>query len=99
MQLRLKKWSDLNIGTESDASVEDVKQSATVTLLGGDYQGTKFQILADEGVQVLAGQAVICDRRHPQLVFTSPVTLVARMIWSRLPEALNQLPIISSERP
>jgi len=67
MQLRLKKWSNLNIGMESDASVVDVKQSATATLLGGDYQGTKFQILADKGAQVLAGQTVMCNRRRPQV--------------------------------
>lgn len=80
MQLRLKKWSDLNIGTEPDSSVSDVKQSATATLLGGDYSGSKFQILVDEGTQVSAGQAVMCDRRHPQLVFTSPVSGVVSAV-------------------
>lgn len=80
MQLRLKKWSDLNVGKVADASVVDVKHSATSTLLGGDYSGIKFQILADEGTQVSAGQAVMCDRRHPQIVFTSPVSGVVSTI-------------------
>jgi len=82
MELHHKKWPDLNIGTEPDASVVDVKQSATVTILGGDYSGVKFQILADEGTHVSAGQAIMCDRHRPQVVFTSPVSGVVSAVQS-----------------
>ena len=74
MQLRLKKWSDLNIGAGPGASVVNTKKSTMATLLGADYRGVRFQVLADEGTQVSAGQAVMCDRRRPEIVWTSPVS-------------------------
>lgn len=52
----------------------DTRSSRASTLLGREYPGTKFQILAEEGVRVRAGEAVLCDRRRPEILFTSPVS-------------------------
>ena len=58
----------------------DTRSSRTSTLLGREYPGTKFQILAEEGVRVRAGEAVLCDRRRPEILFTSPVSGVVSEI-------------------
>lgn len=52
----------------------DIRSSRTSTLLGSEYPGTRFQILAEEGTRVQAGEAVLCDRRRPEILFTSPVS-------------------------
>jgi len=80
MQLRLNQWSDLNIGIDPGTSLADVKTSTIATLLGSDYQGVKFQVLAEEGTRVLAGQAVMCDRRHSEIHFTAPVSGVVSRV-------------------
>lgn len=74
MQVRIKCGLDLKIADDPGRSIEDSKISSTSSLLGCDYPGTKFQILVDEGDSVSAGQAVICDRRHPEVRFITPIS-------------------------
>ncbi len=52
----------------------DTRSSRTSTLLGREYPGTKFQIITEEGARIRAGEAVLCDRRRPEILFTSPVS-------------------------
>jgi len=80
MQLRLQNWSDADVGSNPDMSKVDTKTSTRATLLGSDYRGLKFQILADEGTRVSAGQPVICDRRFPQVLIASPVSGVVAKV-------------------
>lgn len=49
------------------------KPSFSSSLLGCDYPGVRFQVLVDQGARVEAGQAVVCDRRRPDVQFNSPV--------------------------
>lgn len=73
MRVRIKNGLDLHIGGDPGASIVDRKSSLSSALLGRDYPGVKFQQLVDEGSLVEAGQAVLCDRRRPEIRFTSPV--------------------------
>ena len=57
-----------------DAVISEFRSSPTSTLLGRDYPGVKARILTEEGARVRAGDAVLCDRRRPQILFTSPVS-------------------------
>jgi Na+-transporting NADH:ubiquinone oxidoreductase subunit A len=63
---------------DSDAApatvITDAKPSGTSTFLGSDYPGTRFNVIADEGTPVKAGEPVLCDRRHPEIQLTSPIS-------------------------
>ncbi len=74
MRVRIKNGLDIEVAGVPGRSIEDSISSSTSCLLGCDYPGTKFQILAEEGTSVKAGQAVLCDRRRPEIRFTSPVS-------------------------
>jgi Na+-transporting NADH:ubiquinone oxidoreductase subunit A len=52
-------------------------ESKTVTraaLLGRDYRGVKFELLCEQGDEVGAGSALMCDRRRPEIRFCAPVS-------------------------
>lgn len=72
MQVRIKNGLDLKISADPGGSIEDSKSLSTSSILGCDYPGSKFQILADEGTSVKAGQAVLCDRRRAEILLTAP---------------------------
>ncbi len=74
MRVQIKNGLDLNIGDAPGASIVDTKPVFSSAILGCDYPGVKFQQLVDEGSSVTAGQAVLCDRRRPEIKFTSPVS-------------------------
>ncbi len=93
MQMRTKKGLDLNMGVSPSTSVGESKFSSTSTLLGADYSGVTFQILVEEGSQVRSGQAVLCDRRRPEILFTSPVSGVASSITRGPRRSLRSLEI------
>lgn len=80
MQSQIIKGIDLNTGGDPDVSIADSKSSSASSLLGCDYPGIKLQPLVDEGSIVETGQAVLCDRRRPQILFTSPVSGVVSTI-------------------
>ncbi len=74
MRVWIKNGLDLVIGDQPGASIAGAKSSRTSALLGRDYPGVKFQQLVDEGSLVEAGQAILCDRRRPDIRFTSPIS-------------------------
>ena len=98
IQLRLHKWSDLDFGVEPRDSITDAKKSSTATFLGRDFPGTRFQIQADEGTRVSAGQVVMCDRRHPQVCFTSPISGVVSRVQRGNRRSLVALKIAADDK-
>ena len=45
-----------------------------VALLGRDYPDTRFDIVADQGTTVIAGDVILRDRKHPEICLSSPVS-------------------------
>jgi Na+-transporting NADH:ubiquinone oxidoreductase subunit A len=43
-----------------------------VALIGSDYRGMKPTLLVSEGEQVVLGQPLFSDKKHPRVVFTAP---------------------------
>ncbi|MGI9305190.1 MAG: NADH:ubiquinone reductase (Na(+)-transporting) subunit A [Gammaproteobacteria bacterium] len=74
VRVNIKKGKNLGIGVTPRPRAGDTKLSSNVALLGRDFPGVKFEVLADEGVRVKAGAAVLRDRYRPQIVFCSPVS-------------------------
>jgi len=56
------------------------KEVTAVALLGRDYPGTRFEIMVSEGEAVTAGQAVMRERKRPQILFTSPAAGTVKAI-------------------
>ncbi len=54
-----------SIGPES-------KTASRVALLGRDYRGINFELLCNEGDEVRAGEALMCDVRRPRIRFNAP---------------------------
>lgn len=61
----------LNQGKDPGAAIDGIKSSGACAILGRDYPDVKLQMLVEEGEQVSAGQAIMCDRRRPHIRFTS----------------------------
>jgi Na+-transporting NADH:ubiquinone oxidoreductase subunit A len=97
MHVRIRKGLDLEIGTRPCSSIVDTKPSSTSTLLGGDYPGVRFQLLVEEGSQVRAGQAILHDRRRPEILFASPVSGTVSSINRGLRRSLNALQITADD--
>ena len=98
MHVHIKKGLDLNIGTSPGASIMDTKPSSIAALLGRDYPGVRFRIMVEEGSQVQAGQAVLCDRRRPEILFTSPAGGVVSAINRGLRRSLKSLQITTEDK-
>jgi Na+-transporting NADH:ubiquinone oxidoreductase subunit A len=74
MQVRTGKGLNFKPDATPGEAITDSRSSRTSTFLGRDYPGTRFHLLADEGVAVKAGEPVLCDRRRPEILLTSPVS-------------------------
>lgn len=49
------------------------KTTSKAAILGRDFPGTRFEVLAHPGDIVSMGQPVLRDRRKPEILFTAPV--------------------------
>ena len=99
MLVRIKKGLDLNIGTDPGTSMMDSMSTSISALLGRDYPGVKLQILVKENSQVRAGQAVMCDRRRPEIQFTSPSCGVISSIDRGPRRSLKSVQITAGGKP
>lgn len=68
---------DSHVGTEPRIETVTPVQSA---FLGRDYPGLRPRFLVDEGEEVRTGQPVFVDRKHPEIVYASPVSGVISAI-------------------
>ena len=80
MRVNIENGFELNQGRDPGATIEEDKSSGACALLGRDYSDVNLQMLVEEGEQVRAGQAIMCDRRRPHIRFTSPCSGIVSRI-------------------
>lgn len=56
-------------------AAEGVHEKAVrdAAVLGRDFPGIRFDLLAEQGSPVRAGEALLCDRNRPDILFTAPI--------------------------
>jgi len=70
--MQIKKGLDLPISGAPSMEVCDGPQVSHVALLGADYLGMKPTLRVAEGEQVVTGQPLFTDKKHPKIVYTAP---------------------------
>jgi Na+-transporting NADH:ubiquinone oxidoreductase subunit A len=98
MRININKGFDFRLGTVPDHSIGTSKSAATCGLLGRDYQDVRLQVIADEGSAVKAGEAVLCDRRRPEILLTSPVSGTVTSVHRGARRKLISLEISSDDK-
>lgn len=74
MRVAIKTGLDLRFEGAPALDAIHSKAVSSVAILGRDYPGVKFELLAEQGQSIKAGEALLRDRRRPDIVFTSPVS-------------------------
>jgi len=94
MRIGIKTGLDLSIaGAPADDTVH-AKAVASAAILGRDFPGVKFELLAEQGRTVKAGEALMRDRHNPAIVFTSPISGVLGSVNRGARRALVSLTVI-----
>lgn len=70
--VKLKRGLNVDGSPPLDGDITDQLQISTVGLLGGDFSGSRLELLVDQGSVVRAGDPVMRDRRRPDIIFTAP---------------------------
>ena len=73
LNVQLKHGFDFDLLPTQFQANGEYKAATTVGIVGRDFPGTRFDLLVKDGDQVLAGQAVMRDRHHHDILFTTPV--------------------------
>ncbi len=73
LSVQLKHGLDFDQASTLFKPGGESKNTATVGIVGRDFPGIRFDLLVKVGDEVLAGQAVMRDRHHHDILFTSPV--------------------------
>jgi Na+-transporting NADH:ubiquinone oxidoreductase subunit A len=73
MQKHIRKESNLQPVTTRANTITITRAVRTSTFLGRDFPGSRLQVISDEGNMVKAGEPVLCDRRQPEILLTSPI--------------------------
>lgn len=74
MRIGIERGLDLSIAGAPASDVVHAKAGTSAAILGRDYPGVKFDLLAEQGRPVKTGQALLRDRHRPAIVFTSPIS-------------------------
>ena len=77
----IKKGLTLPLTGGSDNHIDCAPASSHVAVLGCDFPQLKPTILVQEGDQVKLGQPVLCDKKYPQIQFTSPASGQVKAIY------------------
>jgi len=97
-RVRIKQGLDLHLGVAPDSTINFPKPSGTTAILGRDFPGTRFDVLADKGELVKAGEPVMRDRSLPDVLFTSPVSGIVSAVNRGARRALMSLVVTSDGR-
>jgi len=73
-QVNIKRGMNLQIGAPPASMIDSEKSVTSAALLGSDFNGVKFDVLADEGTRIKAGEPLLRDRHRPEIVFTAPLS-------------------------
>jgi Na+-transporting NADH:ubiquinone oxidoreductase subunit A len=74
MRFGIKAGLDLRIAGAPAGDSFHAKAVASAAILGRDFPGVKFELLAEQGRHLKAGEALLRDRHRPAIVFTSPIS-------------------------
>lgn len=93
MRIAIRKGLDLPIEGEPDPRIDDGPPIRTVALLGPDCPGVRTAPQVEPGDRVRLGQAVLADRRRPEIRVTAPGSGVVRAVNRGERRALESLVI------
>lgn len=98
MHFGIKSGLDLSIaGAAADDTVH-AKPVGSAAILGRDFPGVRFELLAEQARPVKAGEALARDRHRPDIVFTSPVSGTVGAINRGARRALVSLSVVADDR-
>lgn len=72
MPIRIVKGLEIPLKGIPEQVIAEKKSVTSVALLGGDYIGLSPTMRVEEGERVKTGQPLFVDRKHKDVVFTSP---------------------------
>ncbi len=80
--LHIKKGLDLNIAgaPEGDPTNATYIKPTSIALTPDDFPGLTLKPVVKEGDSVKGGQAVLADKKHPEITLTSPVNGIIKAI-------------------
>ncbi|MEN8196284.1 MAG: Na(+)-translocating NADH-quinone reductase subunit A [Pseudomonadota bacterium] len=76
----IAKGLDIPIAGEPEQVMSDCGDVSTVALLGADHIGLRPLMHVEEGDEVKIGQALFAERKHPEILHTSPGSGIVRQI-------------------
>lgn len=97
--IRIRKGFSITIANPPRQVIGDAPVVASVALLAADYPGLTLKPLVETGARVNAGDAVLADRRRPDLIVPSPVAGIVRAITRGAHHRLEALVIEVEQRP
>ncbi len=97
MHVKVRAGLDLQVGEPPEMRVGEVKSTSAAAILGRDFPGVKFDVLAEPGMRVRAGQAVLRDRHRPELVFTAPISGQVARISRGARRSLQSIQIVADD--
>ena len=97
MRIGIKAGLDLSIAGAPAGDSAHAKSVASVAILGRDFPGVKFELLAEQGRPVKAGEALLRDRHRPAIVFTSPISGTLASINRGARRSLVSLTVIGDD--
>ena len=72
MHFRIRKGLDLPMAGSPDARLQAAAEVETVAIVGADYAGLEPRLLVAEGDRVQAGDALLEQKRDPEIRLTAP---------------------------
>ena len=70
--IKIKNGLDLPIAGAPNQRIKPGKPVKNVAIVGFDYHGMKPSLMVQQGDRVKLGQALFCDKKAPDILFTSP---------------------------
>jgi Na+-transporting NADH:ubiquinone oxidoreductase subunit A len=70
--IRIVRGLDIPLSGEPEQRIDNKPAVASVALVGEDYPDLRPSMCVEEGDRVKTGQPLFADRRHEDVVFTSP---------------------------
>lgn len=73
--IRIKKGLSINLkGKAPSSNLSALQKNGVYGLVPDDYQGVVPKVLVKVGDAVKVGDPLFCHKRHPEMLFTSPVS-------------------------
>jgi Na+-transporting NADH:ubiquinone oxidoreductase subunit A len=94
MRIGIESGLDLSIAGAPAGDTFQEKTVASAAILGRDFPGVKFELMAEQGRPVKAGEALLRDRHRPSIVFASPISGTMGSINRGARRALVSLTVI-----